>query len=779
MTEKYSPQKHEFGTDAAAEYAKSITPGQGKKEKKRMKEFFEYIDMLEELQEGAAYRKRYSNSSGNIRLNTSASQRSGIGASVSLRSSNSSGLGWNYNTKSGKMTIALRGTGIRYDFGGKGKGKTGKTQAEISRGAAEKRKAKASAKLDREVERDRRETEEANNALEKTFFQSKDSVAGQILNKSKEYLTIDQRQEILDDANDSISKGLKEIRRSMTKAKSMYDSIPKESFMIKAKTSLAATKVGWKHGYTEIYEDLKDWSHDQFELIFVRADTLKPDVREGRNRTEIHLEAKWSPVSSDGKNFWEELQISLYDSSVIWTLEEIVNNLDEGVSPADWYEENKGTPEGTLIADLARGNRAENFFRKKVGEPITGSFSDQPLNFSSELMQLIQMFTGSSFVNANSESAIGEYGKETTFQNVIDAIESTLFDVVRYHRMTEALMPTIEDPKKLSKLNLDYGRLTNIMKQLEKDLATANRLAPVGESELLYRGPYPEVTYKHASLRKRVKARNNYLKRLRKMHPENIKGLYVKKMGSADKRSSIVKKADDLLNNDRMKAYDKIQKDNDSYNRTPEQKAAEKELEEFKKSPNVKKIQTGISNLKYNMNSLRTYVDSDPSLEGKSRFRRYEKRGLLSALKKMQKHVDNLEKEFNSRVEQKSAAADKDLSDKSLKYHIKKIEKINKMISPAALNKAKKKGKIGSLSIIMIGMVGSAFLLPTSSAVAAGWIASWIASVASPMMKKMLKKKDISSSELEKVMKEMYEEYERELLSEDFFSMRSRLGERS
>ena len=52
MTEKYSPQKHEFGTDAAAEYAKSITPGQGKKdkEKKKMKDFFEFREGLDEAQ---------------------------------------------------------------------------------------------------------------------------------------------------------------------------------------------------------------------------------------------------------------------------------------------------------------------------------------------------------------------------------------------------------------------------------------------------------------------------------------------------------------------------------------------------------------------------------------------------------------------------------------------------------------------------------------------------------------------------------------------------------
>jgi hypothetical protein len=52
MTEEYSPQKHEFGTDAAAEWAKSITPGQGKKEKgkKVMKDFFHFREGLDEAQ---------------------------------------------------------------------------------------------------------------------------------------------------------------------------------------------------------------------------------------------------------------------------------------------------------------------------------------------------------------------------------------------------------------------------------------------------------------------------------------------------------------------------------------------------------------------------------------------------------------------------------------------------------------------------------------------------------------------------------------------------------
>ena len=52
MTEKYSPQKHEWGTDASNKYAREITPGEGKKkEKKVMKDFFEFCDELEELEE--------------------------------------------------------------------------------------------------------------------------------------------------------------------------------------------------------------------------------------------------------------------------------------------------------------------------------------------------------------------------------------------------------------------------------------------------------------------------------------------------------------------------------------------------------------------------------------------------------------------------------------------------------------------------------------------------------------------------------------------------------
>ena len=52
MTEKYSPQKHEWGTDASDKYAKNITPGEGKKEKKvkEQKDFFQFREGLEEAQ---------------------------------------------------------------------------------------------------------------------------------------------------------------------------------------------------------------------------------------------------------------------------------------------------------------------------------------------------------------------------------------------------------------------------------------------------------------------------------------------------------------------------------------------------------------------------------------------------------------------------------------------------------------------------------------------------------------------------------------------------------
>ena len=56
MTEKYSPQKHEWGTDVSNKYARDLTPGQSseKKKKKEVKEmltFLEHLDVQDEIKE--------------------------------------------------------------------------------------------------------------------------------------------------------------------------------------------------------------------------------------------------------------------------------------------------------------------------------------------------------------------------------------------------------------------------------------------------------------------------------------------------------------------------------------------------------------------------------------------------------------------------------------------------------------------------------------------------------------------------------------------------------
>ena len=56
MTENYSPQKHEWGTDASNKYARDMTPGQSsdkekkKKEQREMRSFFEHLDVLDEAE---------------------------------------------------------------------------------------------------------------------------------------------------------------------------------------------------------------------------------------------------------------------------------------------------------------------------------------------------------------------------------------------------------------------------------------------------------------------------------------------------------------------------------------------------------------------------------------------------------------------------------------------------------------------------------------------------------------------------------------------------------
>lgn len=64
-----------------------------------------------------------------VRTNISYSKSNGFGASLSVGSRNKKGLGWNYNTKSG-FTLSLRGTGLRWEFGGGIQGKKGTTRSE-------------------------------------------------------------------------------------------------------------------------------------------------------------------------------------------------------------------------------------------------------------------------------------------------------------------------------------------------------------------------------------------------------------------------------------------------------------------------------------------------------------------------------------------------------------------------------------------------------------------------------------------------------------------------
>lgn len=62
------------------------------------------------------------------KLNISHSKSNGFGASLSVGSKNKKGLGWNYNTKSG-FTLSLRGTGIKWEFGGGIQGKKGEKRS--------------------------------------------------------------------------------------------------------------------------------------------------------------------------------------------------------------------------------------------------------------------------------------------------------------------------------------------------------------------------------------------------------------------------------------------------------------------------------------------------------------------------------------------------------------------------------------------------------------------------------------------------------------------------
>ena len=96
------------------------------------------------------YRKRIKLDKG-LYLNFGHSKSNGLGFSLSSRSTNTKGLGWNFNSKNG-LSLALRGTGLRWTFGSKAKKTTLSKQTEVSKTRKTQQEARLKAQTGHEVQ---------------------------------------------------------------------------------------------------------------------------------------------------------------------------------------------------------------------------------------------------------------------------------------------------------------------------------------------------------------------------------------------------------------------------------------------------------------------------------------------------------------------------------------------------------------------------------------------------------------------------------------------------
>ncbi len=193
------------------------------------------------LNEGFLFRKRTSGTNP-VRLNVSAS-RHGPKASLSLRSTNTKGLGINWNTRTKKTTIALRGTGLRWEFGGR---KTGMSMKTIQKNAAKKRK------------------NAVENALQDALF-GKGGIALKLQNYEPNPWVIDEDAKFYKEKMDEVSNNNYDTKHVQAVFEAMKPIVKREYLKYAHKGFWSSHKGG--RGFSTVvpkalwgHEDIDEWS---------------------------------------------------------------------------------------------------------------------------------------------------------------------------------------------------------------------------------------------------------------------------------------------------------------------------------------------------------------------------------------------------------------------------------------------------------------------------------------------------------------------------------------
>ena len=847
MTEKYSPQKHEWGTDASAKYAKRLTPGQGeKKEKKKITmDYFKFREGLDELVEGPQYRKRVPVNK-NVRLNISGS-RKGPGASLSFHSSNSTGLGATYNTKQG-LTISLRGTGLRWQVG------KGESRTKI---AAKKRGNALQDSITKFLYTGRGGG--AGNALLSIAsrinpFESHSEL--EEIGKVIETAMQDPSQKNISLAAEEIKKGRKIIARwAKNRATGSYESF--DSNKEWATDDYKTTKAIWgarsgeqaslyaDKAFSELKDAMKELGYKGPSWLGMR----------GGDYTFVNLK-------SDRKGYFKVAWIQKDADNVEKSFKEAEKIFDESLKPRKpevENPENKRYEEEMAIATSPETMSAIVEDYETLKSLLSGtkkqlaSDTDQVFEFRKKVSEERRYSEGGKILSAvkDSEKIL------VVLQRMKDRIDSTESKLAETYSLIEKLInsPTNITPKKISEIT---GNLSDVLKSLTSIEEVVNerqlefqkvryyldqKPIVVPEIDTSTTSPDWETQFKK-TFDSKIKGSKEYLKVYLSKFPKDqfpdvhkqmeregkniiskMQALYTDKkidvklipvrldilqellkttLTSSDREESEKAASAEFVSTDmpfnigapktktilsRKTDSSKVESDNDSLSPEGKKSASEKEIEakkqekELQKTPKdaseeIERLSLEIMTTKSGLKNLKKYAESSAP---EDRFRKFEKRGLIQSLNKTSKMLDKFERNLNKLQSKNQSNDPKTL--KSLDKSWKKLQTINKRLSPSILNKAKKKGKIGSLVIFTVAFTITAISPGGTAAAAYGLLTSMFGPMLNTGMKRLLKKKDMSASEIEKAfndeLNEMAEDFDRELLSEDFFDIRTRLGERS
>jgi hypothetical protein len=302
-----------------------------------------------------------------------------------------------------------------------------------------------------------------NAALAKAFFQSKDSIAGQLVALAEQGNVPNKadREAIINQASVAAESGLADIKAIISLLKERFESISTEPFLVAANVTKDAFAYSL-FDLTPAVTELRSWLLEEYSYDLVSLRRLEPDVREGRGRGQVAVEVKWN----GHQTFWAMVQSKMHHAAMLRVFDEITAAAaSEGASPLNWFRQNHDTAEAQMVEDILAGVNPTGYLTGRVGSINESLTQHELLKRSSQLMEQSHAVTGAFFTASQFDEVTPE--DEVTWDHIAAAAKSIDDAVDEYFGIINSLIAVMEgNPEKIEALKEDRTALFAVTERM-------------------------------------------------------------------------------------------------------------------------------------------------------------------------------------------------------------------------------------------------------------------------------------------------------------------------